>query len=54
MVNATTPGSSESLEFVADTPGQYALVCYLPAHAMTGMWIGFNVTAEGQAGVLGS
>ena len=51
MIDSTMPGESESFEFVADIAGNYSMVCYTPGHAITGMWIYFNVSAEGQAGV---
>lgn len=53
MANSTMPGQTETLEFVASTAGEYALVCYLPAHASTGMWLGFRVSADGSSGVEG-
>jgi len=53
MVNATMPGESETVTFTADTAGEYGLVCYIPGHAATGMWIHFNVSADGSAGVQG-
>ena len=51
MVNATKTGASETLTFTADKAGDYALICYIPAHAATGMWIGFTVSADGKAGL---
>ena len=51
MMNATKSGASETLSFSADKAGDYALICYIPAHATTGMWIGFSVSAEGKAGL---
>lgn len=52
MMDATMPGESEQITFVADTPGEYALICYVTGHAALGMWIDFNVSAEGEAGAL--
>jgi len=53
MVDGTMPGESETLTFVADTAGNYSLVCYVPGHSAVGMWLYFTV-AEGQdAGVAG-
>jgi len=52
MMGATQVGASEELTFKADTAGDYALICYIPAHAVTGMWIGFSVSAEAKAGVM--
>jgi sulfocyanin len=51
MVDATMPGEEESISFVADASGEYSMVCYIPGHAATGMWVRFNVSAEGEAGV---
>lgn len=51
MTEATQPGQSETVEFTADKAGNYSMVCYVPAHAATGMWIRFDVSAEGQAGL---
>ena len=53
MMDATMPGQEESITFVADAAGEYAMVCYIPGHAATGMYIYFNVSAEGEAGVQG-
>ncbi len=50
MTEATLPGETESFRFTADVAGEYALVCYIPAHAVTGMWVRFNVS-EGEPGV---
>lgn len=30
--------------FVADEAGEYALACGFPAHAISGHWVGFNVS----------
>jgi FtsP/CotA-like multicopper oxidase with cupredoxin domain len=38
MIEATLPA------------GEYAMVCYIPGHAVTGMWIRFNVS-DGEPGV---
>lgn len=51
MTEATASGASETISFTVDTAGEYALVCTIPAHAATGMWIGFQVSAEGESGV---
>ncbi len=52
MTESTLPGETESITFVAATAGEYALVCYVIGHAATGMWLPFNVSAEGEAGVI--
>lgn len=48
---ATKPNKSETIQFVADRAGEYAMVCYYPFHASQGMWIRFTVSAQGQAGL---
>lgn len=50
MTEATAPGESETITFVADTVGEYSLVCFIIAHAVSGMWMGFEVT-DGPFGV---
>lgn len=51
MIEATMPGETESVEFVAAQAGDYGLVCLIPGHAAVGMWIYFIVSADGEAGV---
>ncbi len=51
MSSSTQPGQSETITFTADEAGEYAMVCYVPAHANQGMWIHFHVSAEGEAGL---
>jgi len=53
MIDATMPGESETITFVAGTAGQYTLVCYIPGHSAVGMWIFFKVTGDGAVGVQG-
>ncbi len=48
---STLPGESEEFTFVASEAGEFALICYVPAHAVTGMWMPFTVSAEGEYGV---
>ena len=50
MQEATQPGESESFSFTADAAGEYSLICYVPAHAATGMWIRFTVSSDGEVG----
>lgn len=45
------PGKSQILHFTASKAGRYAMICYMAGHAATGMWIYFDVSASGQAGV---
>ena len=47
----TKPGQSETLHFTVDKPGNYAMVCVMPGHAVAGMWVHFDVSAQGEAGV---
>ncbi|MCE2422140.1 MAG: hypothetical protein J4G03_02285 [Gemmatimonadetes bacterium] len=51
--NESTPpgGGSEAVTFTASSAGAYALVCVVPAHAMQGMWLDFEVSADGEAGL---
>ena len=50
MTESTLSGESESFTFTADAAGEYAIVCYIPGHAVTGMWIRFNVS-DGEPGL---
>ena len=54
MIDGTMPGETETIQFVADAAGNYSLVCYTPGHSAIGMWIYFNVSSDGQAGVQGA
>lgn len=52
MTESTAPGGgTESITFVASEAGEYALVCPVPANAVTGMWIGFEVSGTGESGL---
>ncbi len=52
MTESTSPnGGTATFSFTAGTAGSYALVCLVPAHAVTGMWIGLEVSATGESGV---
>lgn len=51
MTEATQPNESETITFTAAEAGSYTMICYVPAHAATGMWIGFEVSAADEAGV---
>ncbi len=53
MIDATMPGETETIQFVADTAGEYSLVCYIPGHTTIGMWVYFNVSGSGKTGVQG-
>ena len=52
MTESTLSGESETISFTADQPGEYAILCYIPGHAVTGMWVRLNV--GGEAGVMGA
>lgn len=47
----TPPNGSATISFTADQAGDYAMICYVPGHAVAGMVIPFHVTADGSAGV---
>lgn len=51
MTASTMPGQSEVITFTAEAAGEYALICYIAGHATTGMWVPFNVSADGSYGV---
>ncbi len=51
MNTATQPGESASITFTADKAGQYIMLCHVPAHATTGMWIHFEVSSNGDVGL---
>lgn len=51
MTDSTMPGESETITFVAETAGEYALVCYVTGHAATGMYLSFIVSSDGSHGV---
>jgi uncharacterized cupredoxin-like copper-binding protein len=46
----TAPNGTASMTFTADAAGEYSMVCYVPGHAVAGMHIPFNVTADGTPG----
>ncbi|HKY60690.1 MAG TPA: sulfocyanin-like copper-binding protein [Gemmatimonadota bacterium] len=47
----TAPNGSATISFTADTAGEYAMVCYIAGHAVAGMVLPFEVSADGSAGV---
>lgn len=51
LTDATMPGESEQISFVASAAGEYALVCYVPGHANLGMVMKFIVSSDGTSGV---
>lgn len=54
MTEGTMPGEEETVSFTAATAGEYAMVCFIAGHAATGMWVHFNVSADGESGVQGA
>lgn len=46
MTNGTMPGETETITFTAEEAHTYALLCYVPGHAATGMWIYLMVTPD--------
>ncbi len=52
MTESTLPGEVETITFVADAAGDYALICYVTGHAATGMWVPFTVSTDGSVGAL--
>lgn len=54
MTDATMPGEEETVSFTASKAGNYAMACYIPGHAATGMYVLFNVSSDGTAGVTGA
>ena len=53
MIDGTMPGQTATIEFVADAAGDYTMICYTPGHTALGMWLYFNVSGDGDAGVQG-
>ncbi|MDZ7780789.1 MAG: sulfocyanin-like copper-binding protein [Gemmatimonadota bacterium] len=52
MVDATMPGETETITFVAESAGNYSMVCTIPGHTALGMWIFFNVVpADAEVGI---
>jgi FtsP/CotA-like multicopper oxidase with cupredoxin domain len=51
MTDSTMPGESETITFVAETAGEYALICYVTGHAANGMILPFIVSDDGSHGV---
>jgi hypothetical protein len=53
MIDGTMPGQTATIQFVASTAGNYTMICYVAGHTAIGMWLYFNVAADGSAGVQG-
>ena len=47
----TAPGGTATVTFTADSAGEFAMICYVPGHAVAGMVIPFIVSADGSSGV---
>ena len=54
MVDGTMPGETDTVTFLAETAGNYSIVCYIAGHSLTGMWLYFNVSSDGSVGVQGA
>jgi FtsP/CotA-like multicopper oxidase with cupredoxin domain len=52
MTESTLPGETETITFVVDEAGEYALICYVTGHAATGMWLPFTVSEDETIGAL--
>jgi len=52
LTDATMPGESESISFVASQAGNYTMICYVPGHAALGMVANFVVSTDGSSGVM--
>lgn len=53
LTESTKPGKGETISFTASRPGDFVMLCYVPAHAIAGMWIHFRVSAKGEVGFEG-
>jgi FtsP/CotA-like multicopper oxidase with cupredoxin domain len=47
----TAPNGTATLSFTTDTAGEYVMICYVAGHAVAGMHVPFEVSADGSAGV---
>lgn len=47
----TPPNGTATITFTPDRAGEFAMICYVPGHAVAGMVIPFTVSAGDQAGV---
>ena len=53
MTDATTSTEpAEAITFTAATAGEYAIACFVPGHATSGMWINFTVADGATAGAM--
>jgi FtsP/CotA-like multicopper oxidase with cupredoxin domain len=52
LTEATLPGETETITFVASTAGDYVFLCQIAGHAVAGMYLNLTVVAGGtEAGV---
>ncbi|HKT09593.1 MAG TPA: sulfocyanin-like copper-binding protein [Gemmatimonadaceae bacterium] len=54
LTKATQPHKSQTITFTASKAGNYTINCFIPGHALSGMWVHFDVSSNGQAGVAAS
>jgi len=47
----TAPNGTATISFTTDTAGEYVMICYIAGHAVAGMYLPFEVSADGSAGV---
>jgi FtsP/CotA-like multicopper oxidase with cupredoxin domain len=47
----TAPNGTATITFTTDTAGEYVMICYIAGHAVAGMHLPFEVSADGSAGV---
>jgi FtsP/CotA-like multicopper oxidase with cupredoxin domain len=47
----TAPNGTATMTFTTDTAGEYTMICYIAGHAVAGMHLPFEVSADGSAGV---
>lgn len=50
MTASTLPGETETITFVANRAGDFAMICFVTGHAATGMWVPFTVSTDGAVG----
>ncbi|HKB55830.1 MAG TPA: sulfocyanin-like copper-binding protein [Ramlibacter sp.] len=51
LTKATQPHKSQTLHFTAGKAGNYTINCFIPGHALAGMWIHFDVSTDGTVGL---
>lgn len=47
----TAPNGTATITFTTDAAGEYVMICYIAGHAVAGMHLPFEVSADGSAGV---